>query len=300
MPSLKQIRYFLRVAELGGFTPAAQALFIAQPALSRQIGELEKELGFPLFERHARGVSLTRAGALFQQRMAGVEQAVQQAAEDGAQLHRGQAGVLRLLHSSSIPVRRLLPLLQQFHAEAPQAWVELDRLSSEAQIAEIAAGRADLGLLRLPILRRDPAVQLRPLPAERLWVALPPGHAWESRPHLALAELAGQPLVSAMHRERGGLARQVTELCQLRGFTPLPGPVLSRKTAMLDLVGAGFGLAVIPEGLCPLLPAPVVCLPLSDADALCHSALALPGQASPLALRFLAVAEAQWGMSPEA
>lgn len=295
MPSFRQIRYFLRVAELGGFTPAAQALFIAQPALSRQIGELEKELGFPLFERHARGVKLTPAGALFRQRMAGLEQTLQQASEDGAQLHRGQAGVLRLLHSSSIPVRGLLPLLQQLHAEAPQARVELDRLASDNQIAEIAAGRADLGFVRLPVLRREPGLVLRPLPPERLWVALPPGHPWAERPSLAIRELEGQPLVTAMHRQRGGLARQVTELCELRGFTPQAGPVLSRKTSMLDLVAAGFGLAVIPEGLRPLLPATSPCLPLADDDALCHSALVHPLQPSPLALRFLAAAEAQWG-----
>ena len=88
MPSLRQIRYFLSVADLGGFTPAAAALHVAQPALSRQIAQLEEELGFALLRREPRGVSLTEAGALFRQRVGGLEEELRSAAEDARRLHR--------------------------------------------------------------------------------------------------------------------------------------------------------------------------------------------------------------------
>ena len=77
MPSLKQIHSFLTIADLGGFTQAAAVLFVAQPALSRQIALLEEELGFILFERQARGVSLTPAGTLFRDRVLAAPVALQ-------------------------------------------------------------------------------------------------------------------------------------------------------------------------------------------------------------------------------
>lgn len=286
MASLKQIRYFLSVADLGGFTPAAAALFVAQPALSRQIALLEAELGFPLFLREARGVRLTPAGALYRDRVLGIEQMLAAAAEEGGQLASGEAGVLRLLHSSSIPAVSLLPAIQQFLATSPKARIDLDRIASETQISEVAAGKADLGIVRLPVLRRDPAVRLRELPAERLWLALPATHPLAGRASLALAELAGEAFVSAVHRERGGLARRVTELCLQRGFVPKMARVISRKTSMLDLVAAGLGLAVVPERMTRLSAEGLAYRPLHDVDAVAHSAVILPVQATPLADRF--------------
>lgn len=296
MPSLRQIRYFLAVADLGGFTPAAAALFVAQPALSRQIAQLEAELGFPLFLREPRGVRLTEAGALFRQRVGGLADGLNSAADDARRLHRGEGGVLRLLHSSSTPVAgALLAALQDFTATHPGVRVDLDRLSSELQLGEIAAGRADLGLARLPLLRRESAVGIRPLAEERLWAALPEGHGLSARASLILADLADSPFVFAVHRERGGLARRVTDLCLARGFTPALAGVTSRKTSMLNLVTAGFGIAVVPAAMAALATPGVAFRPLADGDATAQVALLLPATSSPLAEAFAATLGARWG-----
>lgn len=286
MPSLRQIRYFLAVADLGSFTQAATALYIAQPALSRQIAQLESELGFDLFAREARGVRLTAAGRLFHDRVAPIEQQLAAAAEEGGRLARGEGGVLRLLHSSSIPVAALMSSLRDFAAAAPGARIDLDRVSSEAQIGELAGGQADVGIVRLPLLKRDPAVALHALPPDRLWAALPPRHPFAKRRRLTLADLAGEAFVSAVHRERGGLARRVTDLCLLRGFVPRLAPVISRKTSMLDLVAAGFGVAVVPGAMTKLGGSAVVYKPLADEDASAEWAVALPPAPTPLARRF--------------
>ena len=100
MISFRQIRYFLAVAEAGNFSLAAAGLFVAQPALSRQIAALEEELGVTLFVREARGVRLTPGGELFRARVAGMDAELASAADDTRALARGEAGVLRLLHSS--------------------------------------------------------------------------------------------------------------------------------------------------------------------------------------------------------
>lgn len=286
MPSLRQLRYFLAVAEHGGFTPAAQALFVAQPALSRQIALLEEEIGFPLFLREARGVRLTAGGQQLRERVAQLESTLSTAIEDSRQVSRGDAGVLRLLHSSSLPLRRLLPALHDFSQATPGARVDIDRLSSEAQLQEIAEAKADIGFIRLPVLRRADDLQLIPLRSERLLVALPPGHPLQGKASIALAELAEMPFVSAVHRERGGLARCVTDLCLQRGFVPRLAAAISRKTSMLDLVAAGLGLAVIPEGMKMLAAAGVSCVPLADDDAWAASAIVLPRHPLPLAARF--------------
>ncbi|NMG66115.1 LysR family transcriptional regulator [Azoarcus indigens] len=286
MPSLKQIRYFLAVADLGGFTQAAAALFVAQPALSRQIAQLEEELGFQLFEREPRGVRLTPAGAVYRSRVGSVHNLLAAAAEEGGQLARGEAGVLRLLHSSSVPARSLMPALDRFLQRCPGARIDLDRIASETQIGEVAGGRADLGIIRLPVLRRDPAVRFLELPAERLWVALPEAHALAEREALAVADLREQPFVTAVHLERGGLARLVTDLCLSRGFVPATARIISRKTSMLDLVAAGYGIAVVPERMTTLHPKGIRYLPLRDREARGLSALVLPQQATPLAQAF--------------
>lgn len=286
MPSLKQIRYFLTVADLGGFTQAAAALFVAQPALSRQIAQLEEELGFQLFEREPRGVRLTPAGAVYRDRVGSVQNLLAAAAEEGGQLARGEAGVLRLLHSSSMPARSLMPAIERFLAACPGARIDLDRIASESQIGEVAGGRADLGIIRLPVLRRDPAVRFLELPAERLWVALPQAHALAARETLAVADLREQPFVTAVHLERGGLARLVTDLCLSRGFVPATARIISRKTSMLDLVAAGYGIAVVPERMTTLQPKGIRYLPLRDKEARGLSALVLPQQATPLAQAF--------------
>lgn len=295
MPTLRQIRYFLTVADLGGFTQAAGTLFVAQPALSRQIALMEEELGFALFEREPRGVRLTPAGALFRERVASVDQMLAAAVEEGGQLARGEAGVLRLLHSSSIPAACLLPAMRQLIAAAPRARIDLDRISSEIQIAEVAAGKADVGIVRLPVLRRDPAVTFIELASERLWAALPAAHRLARHRQLVLADLAEEAFVSAVHRERGGLARLVTDLCLRRGFVPALAAAISRKTSMLDLVAAGFGVAVVPEGMTRIGASGLVFRPLGDDDAIALSAAILPQKPSPLAQRFVDILRAAPG-----
>ena len=289
MPSLKKIRYFLTVADLGNFTHAASNLFVAQPALSRQMALLEKELGFSLFAREARGVRLTPAGIGYRDRVLAIENQLSAAAEEGAQIARGDAGVLRLLHSSSIQASSLLPSIRRFLDAAPKARIDLDRLSSELQVTEVANGRADIGIVRLPVLRRDPGVTLAELAVERLWVALPADHPLAARQTLAIGDLQQELFVSAVHRERGGLARLVADLCLRQGYVPKLARVITRKTAMLNLVAAGLGIAVIPQRMTGMMQEGLAYRPLADEDAVARSALVLPLQATALAQRFAAI-----------
>lgn len=296
MLSPRQIRYLLAIADTGSLTAAATRLFVAQPALSRQLSQVEEALGFALFVREPRGVAPTPAGALFLERVRGVAAILDEAVDEARRLERGEAGVLRLLHSSSVPVAGpVLETLQAFAAALPGVRVDLDRVASEQQGEEIVAGRADMGLVRLPVLKRSQALIERPLPAESLWAAIPAGHPLAGEAGaMALVELRDACFVSAVHRERGGLARRVTDLCLAAGFVPALAAVQSRKTSMLTLVAAGFGVAVIPACMCGMAPPGVILRPIADPDATSIASIILPEAASPPALRFAALLEACW------
>jgi DNA-binding transcriptional LysR family regulator len=286
MPSFRQIHYFLTVADLGGFTQAAAALFIAQSALSRQIAQLEDELGFSLFEREPRGVRLTPAGAVYRDRVISIPNTLATAAEEGLQLARGGAGILRLLHSSTIPVSSLMPVLDRFMEACPKARIDLDRASSEQQVSEVANGSADVGVIRLPVLRRDSRVRFVELTAERLWVALPDDHPFAKQGSATVASLQNELFVSAVYRERGGLARVVTDLCLKRNFVPNTARIVSPKTSMLNLVAARRGVAIVPERMRTLGGRGITYVPLSDEDAKSFCALVLPLQPTLLGQTF--------------
>lgn len=290
MPSLRQIQYFLTVADLGGFTQAAASLYVAQSALSRQMGLLEDELGFVLFDRGPKGVRLTAAGAVYRGRVASIPAMLEAAAEDGLQLARGEAGVLRLLHSSTLPIDSLMPYLDRFMAACPRARIDLDRMSSEEQVSEVASGKADIGLIRFPVLRRDARVRFIELAAERLWVALPANHPLAKQKSIAVSRLRQEPFVSAANRERGGLARVVTDLCLKRDFVPTVARIVSPKTSMLNLVAAGWGVAIVPQRMTGLGIDGVVFIPLSDDDATSVCALVLPREPTVLAGTFASIA----------
>jgi len=286
MPSFRQIHYFLTVADLGGFTQAAATLFIAQSALSRQISQLEEGLGFALFDRQPRGVRLTPAGAVYRDRVMMIPKTLATAAEEGLQLSRGEAGVLRLLHSSTIPAASLMSVLNRFMAACPKARIDLDRASSEQQVSLIANGNADIGVIRLPVLRRDSRVRFVELAAERLWVAVPDSHQLAKLDSISVASLEHEQFVSSVYRERGGLARVVTDLCLKRGFVPGAAQIVSPKTSMLNLVAANKGVAIVPERMTTLGGQGIVYVPLSDEDAQSASALVLPVQPMLLAKTF--------------
>lgn len=286
MPSFRQIHYFLAVSDLGGFTQGAAALFIAQSALSRQISQLEEELGFLLFEREPRGVRLTPAGAIYRERVSSIPHLLASAADEGLQLARGEAGLLKLLHSSTIPAASLMPVLDRFLAASPKARVDLDRASSEQQVSLVANGNADIGVIRLPVLRRDSRVRVVELAAERLWVALPEDHPMTKQKSIAVAQLQNEHFVSAVYRERGGLARVVTDLCLKRGFVPNTAQIVSPKTSMLNLVAARKGVAIVPERMTTLGGDGIAYVPLSDDDAKSGCALLLPLKPTLLGQKF--------------
>ncbi|MCK3864313.1 LysR family transcriptional regulator [Pseudomonas sp. B329] len=284
MISTRQLRYFVEIAESGSFSAAAERLFVAQSALSRQIKELENQLQTPLFERTARQPRLTAAGEAFYPRARNLLSELLKASEVATLVGNGQLGTLCLSHSSTVPMSgALLHGISTWLERCPGVSVDIAKLSSEAQLEDIAEGRLDVGLLRLPVLRQRDGVRVLPLYTEPLVLAVPPNHPLaRSDAPVELAQLKDQAFISIPHPQRGGLSYLSAELCMRAGFFPRAARVMSRKTTQLQLIQAGFGIALLPKSMQDIAPANLHFLPLADPD--CHSTVALACAQAPNAL----------------
>ncbi len=286
MISTRQLHYFVDIADSGSFSAASERLFIAQSALSRQIKELESELGTLLFERTARQPRLTPAGEAFLPRARAMLAELDKASVAAREIGRGQRGLIRLSHSSTVPLTgALLANLKAYLAQQPGVSVDVAQQSSEAQLQDIHEQRLDVGLLRLPVLRQREGIVLRPLFTEPLQLAVAADHRLAGRERVSLKALVDEAFVSIPHQQRGGLSYLSAQLCLHAGFFPRAAQVLSRKTTQLQLIQAGFGVALLPVSMATLAPAGVCLIDLQEP---CEStvALACRKDASPLVSEF--------------
>lgn len=288
MISTRQLRYFVEIADSGSFSAAAERLFVAQSALSRQIKELETQLQTPLFERTARQPRLTAAGEAFYPRARNLLSELLKAGEMATQVGHGKLGTLRLSHSSTVPMSgHLLKAISTWLERCPGVSMDIVKLSSEAQLEEIAEGRLEVGLLRLPVLRQREGVRVVPLYNEQLVLAVPPDHTLaRGNAPVDLEQLKDEVFISIPHPQRGGLSYLSAELCMRAGFFPKAARVMSRKTTQLQLIQAGFGIALLPKSMQDIAPANLHFLPLADPDCLSTVALACAQTPSALVEQF--------------
>lgn len=289
MTSIRQLRYFVEIAEAGSFSAAAERLYIAQSALSRQIKELELHLGTVLFERTARQPRLTVAGLAFLERARHLLADLDKAERLAREIGQGLRGSLRLNHSSTVPLTGLLlQRLGGYLKDNPGVSLEIAQQSSEAQLEDIAEGRLEVGLLRLPVLRQHEGVELHALFDEPLLLAAAAGHPLATASSVRLDQLREERFISIPHRQRGGLSYLSASLCMNAGFFPQAAQVVSRKTTQLQLIQAGFGVALLPASMREIAPPAVHFVPLDEA---CQStvALACRRDAGELVRQFVAI-----------
>ncbi|SDI92468.1 DNA-binding transcriptional regulator, LysR family [Pseudomonas flavescens] len=274
MVSTRQLHYFVAIVECGSFSAAAERLFIAQSALSRQIKALEDQLQAALFLRTARQPVLTDAGAAFFARASSLLTELQAASQQALEIARGQRGTLRLNHSSTVPLSGLLmERLARYLAAHPDVRMEIAQQSSEAQLQELSERRLDIGLIRLPVLRQHDGLVLHALFDEPMLLAVGDQHRLAQASSVSLAELRDESFVSIPHPQRGGLSYRAVELCTRAGFYPRAARVVSRKTTQLQLIQAGFGIALLPLSMQAITPTGVRLIALADED--CRTTVAL-------------------------
>ena len=287
MISFKQFKYFIEIVDAGSYSRAAEKLYIAQSALSRQIKELEDELQTPLLTRDARQFELTPAGQLFYERGKRILEDIDDTLVQARHIGKGAQGVIRLQHSSSVILTpRISQALSVALDQHPGVTLDVSMLPSENQTLEIEQGRVDIGLLRLPTLRRHPHIQVREIGSEQLMVAVARDAPLAARDNVELAELSEQAFISIPHKDRGGLSYLVANLCLEQGFFPKPARALSRKSSQLNLIEAGLGIAIVPECMRLTAPVGVHFVPLAHGTLLTTVGLATRREADPLVAAF--------------
>jgi len=285
--SLKQFRYFVEIVDAGSYSRAAEKLYVAQSALSRQIKELEDTLQTQLLLRDSRHIELTPAGQLFLERSRRILDDIDDTVVQARQVGLGAQGVIRLQHSSSVILTPLLTTaLRQLLHDFPGVTLDVSMAPSDKQTLDIEEGRADIGLVRLPTLRKYPHIHVRELWREQLVVAVAHDSPLSARANVELDELRHAAFISIPHQDRGGLSYLVANLCLEHGFFPTPARALSRKSSQLSLIEAGLGIAIVPECMRLMAPAGVCFVPLSHGTRHTAVGLACRRDADPLVAAF--------------
>lgn len=241
--NLKQLEYFVRVAELGSFSKAAMIINIAQPALSRQVRLLETDLRVNLLTRTGRGVVLTEVGQRLFDHSVGILQLVARATDDIELTRDEPAGRIVIGLPPSIGRRLTLPLVEGFRRTLPKARLAIVEGLSTHLTEWIATGRVDLGLVHNP--EPNPAIEVTPVLDEALGLIGPAPSEGGATAPLPLAELVGYPLILP---ERTHAMRKLLET--QAAFSDLKLTVVlevSSVPSILDLVTAGYGHAVLTE-----------------------------------------------------
>ncbi len=245
---LRQIRYFVAVAESGGFSRAAQRLHVSQPPLSTQVRRLEEELGVTLLERGSRGVTLTGAGEVFLEGMRAALARIERARTEARCAAHGGAGRLSIGFVSIADYGILPPALKRFRAGHPQVEIQLHELTTDAQVRELRAAGIDLGIGLAPV--DEPDIAFEPLLREALVLAVPAGHpAAKGRGAADLRAFARESFIVPPRDLAPGLYDLTIQRCRTAGFAPRITQHARQMQTVIGLVASGMGCALVPASV---------------------------------------------------
>ena len=259
---LRHLKYFVAVADEQNFTRAAEKLHISQPPLSRQIQQLEEELGLPLFERGTGPVRLTEAERFFYTH---ATRLLEQAAEAIRTTRRIAQAERRLAIGfvSSSMYGALPELLRRFRAQRPQVQLVLLEMSTIEQIDALKTGRIDVGFGRIRL--DDPALKREVLREEPLVLAIPLSHELaDSTEPVSLAEVARFNNLVYPRSPRPSYADQVLSLFRDMGLEPAGVHEVQELQTALGLVAAGIGVCLVPFSVQRLRPDEVMYRPMRE------------------------------------
>lgn len=257
MFSLSRLSCFIAVAEELHFGRAAERLHMTQPPLSRQIQQLESELGVHLIDRTTRSVTLTPAGVAFLPDARRILQLAEGAALNVKRVPAGDLGtvVIGFTAASAHPV--LPRLFEATRQQMPDVKLDLREMVTAAQIEALMTGELDLGMARPPLKR--PGLVSRPLLHEQLIAALPAAHPLvEVRRQLTLNDLDGQDMVMYSPVQARYFNELLISTFTIAGATPRYVQYVTQVHTMLVLVRSGIGIALVPASTATLHPEGVV------------------------------------------
>ena len=287
---LRHLRYFVGVGEEQHFGRAANRLHVAQPPLSRQIQDLERELGFLLFDRLPRGVRLTAAGKLFLNDARRILQDVDEAKRRAERIALGKAGTLRIGIATAVSWHGLVVnAFREFRRRQPDVELVLHHLVSVHQVEAVVSDRLDVGFAAA-VTPWHKELEHRQFTLDRMVLAVPKGHPLTTRERIRLRDLRNLPFVWFHRWVNPAFYDQMMEACA-RGGLSAPGIVqeATDRDTVLGLVQCQIGIAWVTESTRWHCPRGVVLLPVVDMNVrLAFNVIWKKDNASPLLQTFLA------------
>jgi DNA-binding transcriptional LysR family regulator len=242
---LRHLRYFVAVGEVLNFTKAATRLHVAQPALSRQVSDLEEELGVDLLRRTSHGVILTEEGKLFLEEARGILKRADESVTKVRALARGEFGELQVGYVPPLDLHILPRALAEFQKTTPGVKVVLHDLGSDEICNELRTGMLHLGLMMQPSEESTAGIEFEEIGRFPFFVAMAPGHSLTRMKAISLETLAKQPLVVLDRRKNSEFHRILK-----RVFAPLRPNIATESDSVNSLiteVGVGKSVAVVSQ-----------------------------------------------------
>lgn len=244
---LRHIRYFVTLAEELHFGRAAERLNMAQPPLSRQIQQLEEELGTQLFERSHRRVRLSQAGEVFLTGAKRILGDTKLAVEETQRTGRGERGSLSIGFVVSVAYEIVPLAVREFRSRFPNVQIRLHEMTTMEQIDAMHRETIDLGFLRSPV--EVSTLNQQVVRREEFVVALHVSHPLAVERRIDLGALKGEPFVLFQRQMDADHYDEIVRACAIHGFVPNVVQETTQMNTTINLVAAGLGASLVPRAV---------------------------------------------------
>ena len=292
---LRQLRYFVTLADTLHFGRAATLLHISQPPLSRQVAALEEELGVSLLKRSTRLVELTAAGRHFHEQAKRIIAGLDTAVRSTQAIERGELGVLRVGFTMAAAWSVLPPLIRRYSDAFPQADVQLSEVLPKELNDALMSGNVDVGIA-FP-WQRPPGLEYLAVHTEPLCAVVPSDHRLAQGDETAVSDLAGEPFITFPATTAPALHELVIECCREHGFEPRIRLETHLQQSIVNLVAEGLGVSLVPQSMSKMRLAGAKFLPVSGTRMVEQGVIWAAGNDSPCLARFLECARPFGGLA---
>jgi DNA-binding transcriptional LysR family regulator len=246
---LRHLKYFVAVAEELNFARAARRVRIAQPSLTKQIQQLEQELGFPLLYRTKKKVELLDTGHVLLDEAQRLLRQAEKAIQSTRRTHTGQSGRLAIGFSPSAAPEVLPRILRKYHALYPNVVVELLETTTIKNAESLLESTMSVALIRSPTFLSRELFCFETIRSERFVVALPDSHPLAKQKSIRIKTLASEPLIVPPLQPGWGYADAIFQIFRDYGIVPRITEEATQALAVVTLVAGGFGVALAPASL---------------------------------------------------
>ncbi len=243
----RHLKYFLAVAEDLHFRKAAERLYISQPGLSRQIKQMEEDLGLKLFERHNRKVALTEVGKYLKNELTINLKQLDDIINHAKLLHDGKKGQLTLGYVGSAMQKIIPELLLSYRTEHPDIVFSLKEMDNQKQIEELLNFNIDMGFVRLEQVPKT--IEIRRILSDTFCLVLPEKHQIEASNFKNLSQLKDESFILFDPEYSTSYYNKVLQIFQDSGFTPLVSHLTIHASSIYKLVENHFGVSIVPKSL---------------------------------------------------